>query len=485
MGRVWLKRQKAAALRVHKRRYFMAKKKESCGCGEDTAEESSCGCGSVETQLAESQTERDRASPVPEDNDRYRASPVSTGCGCSDDIKEESNCGCSAAGDKRQAVSETASCGCSTKPETLNTTPDCSCGGPTREITKYKTICTAGEIDTPAGEIPVIPAELCITDVLGNLLVRFGINRNSHAVRPGLYAVGKPDKASPVLVSANYKMSFDALRRELKGLNAWILVIDSKGVNVWCAAGKGTFGSEELINRVFAVKLDKVVEHRILIVPQLGAPGVAAHTVRKKSGFKVVFGPVEARDIKVFLNNSMKADEKQRTVEFGLVKRLEVTGIEFVTALQIFIGVSAAAVLAASFTKTGFSLATGFISASYFIAAMFVTALSATVIPAALLPVLPGRMFSVKGAIAGLVSSGLFILLVPSLTHLSKVSIVLMSSAISSFVFMNYTGTSTFTSLTGVRKEIAVSVPVMAAAATAGLALQIVDFIIKGAIKWN
>jgi hypothetical protein len=153
--------------------------------------------------------------------------------------------------------------------------------------------------------------------------------------------------------------------------------------------------------------------------------------------------------------------------------------------LQIFLGISAAAVLAASFTKTGFSLSVGFSSASYFIAAMFVTALSATVIPAALLPVLPGRMFSVKGAAAGLLASGLFVYLVPSLTPLSKASIVLMSSAISAFVFMNYTGTSTFTSLTGVRKEIAVSAPVMIAAAIIGLALQIADFILKGAIKWN
>jgi len=66
--------------------------------------------------------------------------------------------------------------------------------------------------------------------------------RMSYAISPGLYAVGNPTKESDVFVSANYKLSFDVLRRELKGFNAWILVLDTKGINVWCAAGKGTFG---------------------------------------------------------------------------------------------------------------------------------------------------------------------------------------------------------------------------------------------------
>jgi hypothetical protein len=387
------------------------------------------------------------------------------GCCCEEEKQEKSSCGC---GQEKKALKE-----------------ECSCGGPVKEIWDFRKFKVERYINTPAGQVPVVPVKPSFIDLVCNFLVRFGFQRMNHAIKPGLYAAGKPDKNSPVLVSANYKMSFDALRKELAGIDAWILVLDSKGVNVWCAAGKGTFGTDELINRVKLVKLDKIVSHRNLIVPQLGAPGIAAHDVRKRAKFKAVYGPVEARDIKEFLKNGMKANEKMRTVTFSMQKRLEVTGIEFVTALQIFLGISAAAVLAASFTKTGFSIAAGFSSASYFIAAMFVTVLSATVIPAALLPVLPGRMFSVKGAVTGLVCSGIFVLLAPALSPFSKASIVLLSSAISSFVFMNYTGTSTFTSLTGVKKEIAVSAPVMIIAAIAGLALQVADFIIKGGVKWN
>ena len=68
----------------------------------------------------------------------------------------------------------------------------------------------------------------------------------AYTVEPGLYSVGNPGNDSPVLVSANYKLTFDVLRRNLAGLNCWLLILDTKGINVWCAAGKGTFGTDEL-----------------------------------------------------------------------------------------------------------------------------------------------------------------------------------------------------------------------------------------------
>jgi CO dehydrogenase/acetyl-CoA synthase gamma subunit (corrinoid Fe-S protein) len=89
-------------------------------------------------------------------------------------------------------------------------------------------------------------------------------------------------------------MTFDRLRSTLSGLDAWVIVLDTKGINVWCAAGKGTFGTTELINRIKKVRLSEIVSHRTIILPQLGAPGVAAHEVQKKYRFKSVYGPVRA-----------------------------------------------------------------------------------------------------------------------------------------------------------------------------------------------
>ena len=65
-------------------------------------------------------------------------------------------------------------------------------------------------------------------------------------------------------VTANYKLSFDALRSQLADLDAWILVLETNGINVWCAAGKGTFGTDELVHRIRECQLEKVVKTRNL-----------------------------------------------------------------------------------------------------------------------------------------------------------------------------------------------------------------------------
>src|SRR5512138_3296020 len=140
--------------------------------------------------------------------------------------------------------------------------------------------------------VPVVSTRTDRHDFLGAVMVRWGINRNNYRVDPGLYAVGSPDSTSDVFVTANYKLSFDTLRKNLTGINGWILVLDTKGVNVWCAAGKGNFGTRELVARLKQVDLAEIVSHRKLILPQLGATGVAAHKVKEETGFNVHYGPV-------------------------------------------------------------------------------------------------------------------------------------------------------------------------------------------------
>lgn len=134
-----------------------------------------------------------------------------------------------------------------------------------------------GSITTAVGNIPVVETNLRFSDTMGSWKARWGIRRMNYRVQPRLYAVGSPTITSPVFVTANYKMSFDRLRSQLGGIDGWILVLDTKGINVWCAAGKGTFGTDELVRRIAITGLENVVTHRRLIVPQLGATGVSAH----------------------------------------------------------------------------------------------------------------------------------------------------------------------------------------------------------------
>jgi acetyl-CoA decarbonylase/synthase complex subunit gamma len=299
-----------------------------------------------------------------------------------------------------------------------------------------------------------------------------------YTVKPGLYAVGSPAKDSPVLVSANYKMSFDRLRSEIGGLDAWILVLDTRGINVWCAAGKGTFGTDEVVKRVEAVRLGEIVSHRKLILPQLSAPGVAAHEVRKRCGFQVVFGPVRAEDLKSFLEAGMKARPEMRRVRFGLRDRIPLVPIEIVGAakwailagicLMLLSGLGAGGY---TFTRTlEVGLAPALLLAAAFAAAALFTP--------TLLPWLPGRAFSLKGAWIGLLlcaGAGAYAWMHSGFLegHLSRAGLACMILAATSYIGMNFTGCSTYTSLSGVRKEMRVAVPLQIAGSVAGLWLWI------------
>ena len=326
---------------------------------------------------------------------------------------------------------------------------------------------------TPVGDVPRVGTTMSASERMGACARRWGIGRAGYTVRPGLYAVGTPSPDSPVLVSANYKMSFDHLRRELVGIDAWILVLDTLGINVWCAAGKGTFGTEEVVRRVRAVRLDQVVAHRQLIVPQLGGPGVSAHEVRKECGFRVIYGPVRAADLPRFLAAGMTADPEMRRVRFRLADRAAVIPVEFVQGGRYALLIAALFVLLGGLGTEGFVLArilsTG-IPEALLVLGSFITG---AVVTPLLLPYLPGRPFSLKGAWVGLLgTAGIWHLLhgrPEGNSVWTFAAWLLMGASFSSFLAMNFTGASTYTSLSGVRKEMRYAVPAQAVAVLAGL----------------
>jgi len=331
-----------------------------------------------------------------------------------------------------------------------------------------------GTITSPIGEIPVIKTSLLLSDKIGSWKARWNIGRMKHRVEPGLYAVGKPDNKSPVFVSANYKMSFDCLRSQLAWTGSWILVLDTRGINVWCAAGKGTFGTEEIINRVFQTRLGEVVSHRRLILPQLGAPGVAAHKVKEKSGFRVIYGPVRSKDIRTFMESGMKATPEMRRVHFNFRDRIVLIPNDFMSSLKYALLISVILALLSGLGTDFYSLkkllSFGIVNAAMFL----ILFTAATILPQALLPWLPGRSFSAKGAWAGIILSAFawwFMLEIPNdyMGLFSMIAWSLIIIAISSFIAMNYTGSSTYTSLSGVKKEMKVAVPLQISSAVLGL----------------
>jgi hypothetical protein len=296
-----------------------------------------------------------------------------------------------------------------------------------------------------------------------------------YKVSPGLYALGNPTADSYVFVSANFRLSFDILRRELKGLDAWILVLDTRGINVWCAAGKGTFGTDEIINRISATELEQRVNHRTLIVPQLGAPGIAAHEVRQRSGFSVVYGPIRASDIKRFINAGLKASPEMRRVRFSLYDRFVLTPIEIIGWGRYFMIIAPLFFVLSGFNSKGFASSVAISTGINSIVNLFLALFAGTVLSPILLPWLPGRSFAIKGACVGMV-----MFLISYFSKLTGSGIIqggawlLLMTAISSFLTLNFTGVSTYTSPSGVRKEIHAAIPIQLGAALVGTILWLI-----------
>lgn len=331
-------------------------------------------------------------------------------------------------------------------------------------------------LETPAGPIPVVDSRLTLADRLWTIRTRMGINRMSYRIDPGLYALGSPDSLSPVLVSANYKLSFDHLRSSLPGLSAWLLVLDTKGINVWCAAGKGTFGTVELVARVASSLLADVVEHRILIVPQLGAPGVAAHLVRKQSGFRVVYGPVEAADLPEFIDSGNRATPEMRRKSFSLKERAVLIGVELSIIVKYGVPGGLVVFFLAGLGWSGTLWSNMVLHGSLAVSGLIAAVLAGAVLTPLLLPWLPGRAFSLKGLTAGLVAAVLHGAIWWSLaiTLQGRLEIggwMLLGPAFAAFLAMNFTGASTYTSLSGVKKEMRWALPLEIGGMSAGLAL--------------
>jgi acetyl-CoA decarbonylase/synthase complex subunit gamma len=297
----------------------------------------------------------------------------------------------------------------------------------------------------------------------------------NYTVESGLYALGNPGKKFPVFVTANYKMSFDRLRQALPERSGWILVLDTKGINVWCAAGKGTYGTAELVTQIERSGLKNIVSHRELILPQLGASGVAAHLVKELSGFRVNYGPIRAKDLPSFLDAGMKGTPAMRTKTFSFWERAALIPIEVIQGLKAaFILLPLLFILSGLFGRGHFWPAAAD-HAYTFVPAVLASILAGAVLTPLLLPWLPGRAFSAKGLPLGLAFAAGLLLFRWGETgiRVETVAWMILIPAMSTYLSMSFTGASTYTSLSGVRKEMRAALPMQIGAGVIGFGLWI------------
>jgi acetyl-CoA decarbonylase/synthase complex subunit gamma len=309
-------------------------------------------------------------------------------------------------------------------------------------------------------------------DRLGFAAMRFGFGRDRYSIEPGLYAAGSPNLESPVLVTANYKMTFDILRSNLTGINAWILVLDTHGINVWCAAGKGTFGTDEIVQKIKQVRLDSVVSHKNIVVPQLGAPGIAAHEVKQQTGFRVNYGPIRADGIKKYLDAGMKATPDMRQFRFPLNDRIALAPLEltvmfkWIILLILFLagmsGFHASEYSPQHIINTGIP-AVIILTAAWIAAGFLITAL---------LPYIPVKMLSLKGMFVGFplaVLGGIYWENYRFDNAFGMDGLGLMIIGISGYLGLVLTGSMPYTSISGVKIEMRKMLPVIAAIFSLGL----------------
>lgn len=307
-------------------------------------------------------------------------------------------------------------------------------------------------------------------DRLGTFGARMGFTRYDYKVVPGLYCIGDAGPDSPVIVTANYKLTFDVVRKELSGQSVWLLILDTRGINVWCAAGKHLFSTEELARQIILSGLADVVRQRQVIIPQLGATGISAHKLRKMCGFTVVYGPVQASDLKAFINSDLRADEAMRTVTFTLRERAVLIPVE-IWMLKKYVVAGLALIFVLSGIGNGiFSLEAAWSRGSAATAILAAGILAGAFLAPLLLPWLPGRQFWLKGIAVGLPATlAVSLLFMEALGVTAAMAMALFATMISSHLCMNFTGSTPYTSPSGVEKEMRRGLPIQILASIAAL----------------
>jgi CO dehydrogenase/acetyl-CoA synthase gamma subunit (corrinoid Fe-S protein) len=139
----------------------------------------------------------------------------------------------------------------------------------------------------------------------------------------GVVKIEKPGRDSPVLLTCNFRLTVERVRRALHGIDAWLLVANSRGVNVRCAAIGGLLTDHDVVSVLKTSGIEDLVDHRQVILPQLAATAIEARSVQRRTGWRVVWGPVRTAAVPVFLERGLEATREMRSIGFPWPERIE------------------------------------------------------------------------------------------------------------------------------------------------------------------
>jgi len=148
-----------------------------------------------------------------------------------------------------------------------------------------------------------------------------------HRAPTGLMRIGDPGRDSPVLVTGNYTLTVRRITAALGGEDAWLLVANSNGINVWCAAGGGHLTHHDVISVIRTSGIEEFVDHRKLVLPQLGAAGIERRKVMEATGWTATWGPARLEDLRRYLRRRGGVRKVERKMRFPLWERLEMAAV--------------------------------------------------------------------------------------------------------------------------------------------------------------
>ncbi len=145
--------------------------------------------------------------------------------------------------------------------------------------------------------------------------------------KTGLIRIGNPGRNSPVFLTCNFQLTVERVKKALRGTDAYLLVANSRGVNVWCSATGGLFTNHDVVSVLKTSGIENCVDHKNVILPQLAATGIESKVVLNKTGWRVIWGPAYAKNIPAFIENKLRKTPEMREVEFSLDQRIEMAAM--------------------------------------------------------------------------------------------------------------------------------------------------------------
>jgi acetyl-CoA decarbonylase/synthase complex subunit gamma len=126
-------------------------------------------------------------------------------------------------------------------------------------------------------------------------------------VEPRVYAIGEPDRNSPVFVTTNFSLTYFIVSGEIEnsGISAWLVIPDCEGLSVLTSWAAGKFSGASIAKFIKEVGFESTVDTRSIIIPGYVSQ-ISGELEESLPGWKAVVGPQEAADIESFVKLVLK-----------------------------------------------------------------------------------------------------------------------------------------------------------------------------------